>query len=194
VVDNVVSVNYARGASFSTGNNRIEARKLPLWVFCRNLERYSDRQIIDMPGLTGAYDFTVNVTPEDYQAMMLRFALLRGPNLPPEAQKFLDSNPAAALGDALGQVGLKLESRKAPLDTIVIDSALKTPTANQARDFRRSRTRTQGTLPPLRRAVPPGDIAPRHARAAHRLFSLSPAHALLCRPVFGKSIVDYHRS
>lgn len=130
IVDNVVSVNYARGASFSTGNNRIEARKLPLWVFCRNLERYSDHQIIDMTGLSGAWDFTIDVTPEDYQAMMIRSALLRGANLPPEAQKFLDSNPAAALGDALGQVGLKLESRKAPVDTIVIDSALKTPTAN----------------------------------------------------------------
>ncbi len=130
IVDNVVSVNYPRGASFSTGNNRIEARKLPLWVFCRNLERYSDRQIIDRTGLTGTWDFTLNVTPENYPAMMLRSALLRGANLPPEAQKFLDSNPTAALGDVLGRVGLKLESRKASLDTIVIDRALKTPTAN----------------------------------------------------------------
>ncbi len=34
---NGLSVQYARGASFSAGNNRIEARKLPLWVFCGNL-------------------------------------------------------------------------------------------------------------------------------------------------------------
>jgi len=129
-VENVVSVQYARGASFSVGNNRIEVRKLPLWVFCRNLERYSDRQIVDMTGLTGAYDFTIDVTPEDYQAMMIRSAVLRGQNIMPEAQKLLDASPASALSDALGQVGLKLESRKAPIDTLVIDSALKTPTAN----------------------------------------------------------------
>jgi uncharacterized protein (TIGR03435 family) len=130
VVGNGLSVQYARGASFSVGNNRIEARKLPLWVFCRNLERFSDRQIVDMTGLTGAYDFAVDVTPDDYQAMMLRSALLRGANLGPEAQKLLDGSPASALGDALQQVGLKLESRRAPLDILIIDSALKTPTAN----------------------------------------------------------------
>jgi uncharacterized protein (TIGR03435 family) len=129
-VGNGVSVRYARGASFSFGDNRIEVRKLPLRVFCRNLERYSDRQIVDMTGLTGSYNFSVEVTPEDYQAMMLRSALLRGANLSPEAQKLLDASPPSAIGDALGQVGLKLESRKAPIDTIVIDSALKTPTAN----------------------------------------------------------------
>ncbi len=129
-VGNGVSVQYARGASFSVGNNRIEVTKLPLWVFCRNLERYSDRQIVDMTGLTGAYTFTVDVTPEDYRAMLLRSAVLRGANLMPEAQKLLDASPASAISDALQQVGLKLEQRKAPLDILIIDSALKTPTAN----------------------------------------------------------------
>jgi uncharacterized protein (TIGR03435 family) len=63
-VGNGVSVQYARGASITVGDNRIEVTKLPLWVFCRNLERYSDRQIIDMTGLTGAYSFVVEVMPE----------------------------------------------------------------------------------------------------------------------------------
>jgi uncharacterized protein (TIGR03435 family) len=112
------------------GNNRIEVTKLPLWVFCRNLERYSDRQIVDMTGLTGSYTFAVDVTPEAYQAMLMRSAVLRGAKLPPEAQTFLDSSSPSAIGDALEQVGLKLEQRRAPLDIIVIDSALKTPTAN----------------------------------------------------------------
>jgi len=127
---NGVSVQYARGASISVGNNRIEVTKLPLWVFCRNLERYSDRQIVDMTGLTGSYTFTIDVTPEDYMAMMIRSAVLRGQNIMPEAKKLLDATPSSALSDALQQVGLKLESRRAPLDIIVIDSALKTPTAN----------------------------------------------------------------
>jgi Protein of unknown function (DUF3738) len=61
---------------------------------------------------------------------MLRSAVLRGANLPPEAQKLLDASPSSALSDALQQVGLKLESRKTPLDALVIDSALKTSTAN----------------------------------------------------------------
>jgi uncharacterized protein (TIGR03435 family) len=99
-------------------------------VFCRNLERYSDRQIVDMTGLTGSYTFAVDVTPEDYMAMMIRSAVLRGANIMADAQKLLDATPASALSDALQQVGLKLEEWKAPVDIIVIDSALKTPTAN----------------------------------------------------------------
>ncbi len=42
-----------------------------------------------MTGLTGAYDFAVGVTPVDYQAMMLRSAVLRGTNIMPEARKLL---------------------------------------------------------------------------------------------------------
>jgi uncharacterized protein (TIGR03435 family) len=129
-VGNGVSVRYARGASFSVGNNRIEVTKLPLWVFCRNLERYSDRQIVDITGLTGSYTFAVDITAEEYMAMMLRSAVIRGQNLMPEAQKLLDASSSSALSDELQQVGLKLEPRKAPLDILVIDSALKTPTAN----------------------------------------------------------------
>jgi uncharacterized protein (TIGR03435 family) len=129
-VGNGASISYARGASITIADNRIEVRKLPLWVVCRTLERYSDRQIVDMTGLTGSYTFTLNVTPEDYQAMNLRSAVVRGFTLPPDAQKFLDSTTPFALSDALQQVGLKLEARKAPLDVLVIDDALKTPTAN----------------------------------------------------------------
>lgn len=36
----------------------------------------------------------------------------------------------AALSDAPQQLGLKLETRKAPLDVLIIDEALKTPTEN----------------------------------------------------------------
>jgi uncharacterized protein (TIGR03435 family) len=129
-VGNGASISYGRGASVTVADNRIEVRKLPLWVVCRTLERYSDRQIVDMTGLMGAYDFAVDFTPEDYQALSLRGLVVRGINLPPEAQKFLDTASPSVLSDALQRVGLKLEARKAPLDVIVIDDALKTPTAN----------------------------------------------------------------
>jgi uncharacterized protein (TIGR03435 family) len=83
-----------------------------------------------MTGLTGQYDFAFDVMPEDYRAMLLRSAVWAGVNLPPEAQKMLDASSPAALRDALQQVELRLEARKAPLDVLVIDDALKTPTAN----------------------------------------------------------------
>ena len=127
---NGVNVNYGHGTSYTFANNRFEAHKLTMRLFAGNLERFADRQIVDMTGLTGPYDFAFDVAPEDYRAMLLRSAVWVGANLPPEAQKMLDESSPAALGDALQQIGLRLEARKAPLDVLVIDEALKTPTAN----------------------------------------------------------------
>jgi uncharacterized protein (TIGR03435 family) len=127
---NGVSVDFGHGSSFTLANNRFEARKLTMAFFAPNLERFADRRIVDMTGLTGQYDFAFDVMPEDYRAMLLRSAVWVGVNLPPEAQKMLDDSSPAALGDALQQIGLKLDPRKAPLDVLIIDDALKTPTAN----------------------------------------------------------------
>ncbi len=124
-VGNGASITYAHGASVTVADNRIEVIKLPLWVVCRTLERYSDRQIVDMTGLNGAYDFAITLTPEDYQALNLRAMAVLGRNLPEKAQAFLDAASPSVLSDALQQVGLKLESRKAQLDTLVIDDALE---------------------------------------------------------------------
>jgi uncharacterized protein (TIGR03435 family) len=127
---NGVSVNYGHGISYTFANNRFDAHKLTMVIFAGNLERFADRQIVDMTGLTASYDFAFDVMPEDYYAMLLRSAVWAGVNLPPQAQKMLDDSSPAALGDALQQIGLKLEARKAPLDILVIDDALKIPTAN----------------------------------------------------------------
>ncbi len=127
---NGLNVNYGNGTSYTFANNRFEAHKLTMFLFAGNLERFADRQIVDMTGLTGQYDFAFDVMPEDYRAMLLRSAVWAGVNLPPQAQKMLDDSSPAALGDALQQIGLRLEARKAPLDVLVIDDALKTPIAN----------------------------------------------------------------
>jgi uncharacterized protein (TIGR03435 family) len=95
-----------------------------------NLERFAGRPIIDMTGLKGRYDFTINFTPEDYRAMLIRSAVAAGVSLPPQALSALEGASDSALGDAFEQVGLKLDARKAPLDVLVVDSAAKTPIAN----------------------------------------------------------------
>jgi uncharacterized protein (TIGR03435 family) len=98
--------------------------------FAGNLERFADRPIVDMTGLKGQYDFAFDVNPEDYRPMLIRSAISAGAVLPPQALQLLDGTSSAALSDALQQVGLRLEARKAPLDVIVVDEAQKTPTAN----------------------------------------------------------------
>jgi uncharacterized protein (TIGR03435 family) len=125
-----VGVNLGHGTSYSFANRRFEAVKLTMAQFAENLEPFANRPIIDMTGLNGRYDFAIDFTAEDFRAMMVRGAIARGVVLAPEALRALDGSSEGALGDALQQIGLKLEARKAPLDVLVIDDALKTPTAN----------------------------------------------------------------
>jgi uncharacterized protein (TIGR03435 family) len=95
------------------------------------LTRYMDKPVIDMTGepATAAFDLNFAVTPDDYRTMLIRVALSSGVSLPPEAARLADS-PTDSLTSAMDAAGLKLESRKAPLDVMVIDHAEKTPSDN----------------------------------------------------------------
>jgi uncharacterized protein (TIGR03435 family) len=125
-----VSVNLGRGSSWSFAPNRFEAKKLTMEQFAANLERFADRPIVDMTGLKGQYDLAFDVDPEDYRPMLIRSAIYAGEVISPRAMSLLERTSSAPLMDAVQQTGLKLEARKAPLDVLVIDEALKTPTAN----------------------------------------------------------------
>ena len=125
-----VSVDFGHGASFSLGNNRIEIRKLTLDDFCESLTRFADRPVVNMTETPGRYDFTIEVTPEDYRAILIRSAINAGVTLPPEALRMLEGVSAESTFLAMQRVGLKLESRKAPLPVIVVESIAKAPTEN----------------------------------------------------------------
>jgi len=71
-----------------------------------------DRPVVDQTGLTGHFDFTLNWAPDETQFSAM------GAKVPPPA----DNDPRPNLFTALQeQLGLKLESTKAPVDVIVID-------------------------------------------------------------------------
>ncbi len=92
-------------------------RNSPLSQVAAVLQNSMDKPVVDQSGLTERYDFTVTFTPDPAQA-----ALLGGP--PPPAT----DNPEAApdLFTAFQQqLGLKLESTRAPVDVMVIDKAEK---------------------------------------------------------------------
>jgi uncharacterized protein (TIGR03435 family) len=95
-----------------------------------SLTRYMDRPVTDMTGVTGKFDFTLDLTPEDYRALLIRSAVGAGVNLPPEALRLLDGANDESLHTSLRSLGLKLEPRKAPLDVLLIDQVNKVPTEN----------------------------------------------------------------
>jgi uncharacterized protein (TIGR03435 family) len=79
-----------------------------------------DRPVIDQTGITGRYDFTLTWTPDEFQ-----FPGIQRPPTP-------TGNPGAApnLFTAIQeQLGLRLETTRAPADVIVIDRVEK-PTDN----------------------------------------------------------------
>ena len=122
--------NYGNGSYVTLGDNRIEAKKMQMNYVADMLARFEDKPLVDMTELQGKYDFTLIFAEEDYRAMMIRAAISSGMALPPEAIQAMQSASGDSLFSALQAVGLKLESRKAPLDVLVIDHAEKTPTEN----------------------------------------------------------------
>lgn len=125
-----VHVNLDHGASWSFVPNHFEATKLTMAQFASNLERFSDRPIVDMTGLEGRYDFGFDVNREDYLPMLIRSAIAAGSAVRPQALRLLDRSSPAALADAVAQTGLRMEQRKTMLDVIVVDDALKAPVEN----------------------------------------------------------------
>ena len=127
---NGVSMDYGHGSTFAFGNDEFEAKKMTMLLSAAALGRFMDRPVLDMTGLTGLYDFTLPLSQEDSTALLIRSAIAAGVQLPPEAMRLLEGNTDASLFTSIHDLGLKLDPRKAPIDALVVDNVLKTPTAN----------------------------------------------------------------
>jgi uncharacterized protein (TIGR03435 family) len=127
---NGVSIDLGRGTSLSLGATTLEAKKIDMPTFADMLSRFTDRPVVDMTNIKGRYDFTLELTPEDRTAMLVRSALAAGVVLPPQALRILDVGSTVSLTSSLEKIGFTFETRKAPLEVLVIDSVQKTPTEN----------------------------------------------------------------
>jgi len=111
--------------STSTGEGSIETtpgrmsvvvQRTPLSQMIDMLTPILGAPVVDMTGLKGKYDITVNLA--DYMADM-------------QSAGGVPADPLSIVKAALEEkLGLKLESRKMPLDVLVVDSAEKIPTEN----------------------------------------------------------------
>jgi uncharacterized protein (TIGR03435 family) len=127
---NGVSINLGNGAYYTFANDKFEFHKINMPSLVSSIERFLDRPVVDLTQLPGRYDITLPVTGEDYQSLLMRAAVNAGVQLPPQALKLIDGGSGASLFAAFQKVGLKLDSRKSPLDMIVVDGGLKNPIDN----------------------------------------------------------------
>jgi uncharacterized protein (TIGR03435 family) len=99
-------------AGNSAIRGRILANQMPMSGLATLLSRFERETVVDLTGLDGLFAFKLEWTPDN------------GPVLP-------DGASAPSLFTAVQeQLGLRLESRKGPLDILVVDHAEKVPEEN----------------------------------------------------------------
>ena len=127
---NGVSIDLGGGSSFAYGNNQFVIRRMTMISVAEMLTRFVDRAVLDQTHLAGTYDIVLNIAPEDFTPLIVRSAINAGVTLPPQALRVMDNANTDPLSGPLRDVGLTLESRRAPLSVVVVDAISKTPTEN----------------------------------------------------------------
>jgi uncharacterized protein (TIGR03435 family) len=121
--------------SYSMSGMHMELEKLSMEKLAETLTPFLDRPVVDMTELKGNFQVVLDLTMDDLKNIGRKFgAAMPGggaassdsSGLPSDAA----SDPSGSIFKSVQQLGLKLEARKAPVDTIVIDHAEKMPTEN----------------------------------------------------------------
>jgi uncharacterized protein (TIGR03435 family) len=122
-------VDYGGGSYFALPHYRMEGRKLAMNLFAGLLGAMTDRPVIDQTGLSGRYDFDLELTEDDYDAMTIRAGISIS-----EAPSAKDLQQMAAAGDPLPRVlrglGLDLKSGKGHVEVLIVDDIRRDPTEN----------------------------------------------------------------
>jgi uncharacterized protein (TIGR03435 family) len=103
--------------SFDTGKLSLTAKNARLSTLLDFLSRELRIPIVNQTGLTGRFDYSLDINKYVTEEMQ------KGPGPPPEAPNII----ARAFQE---QLGLKLESKKTPIEVLVIDHMEKGPTEN----------------------------------------------------------------
>jgi uncharacterized protein (TIGR03435 family) len=90
-------------------------------VLVQMLKQLTGRLIVDKTGLTGLYDFDIQI---DMQTMLAAASNL-GVNVPVAATNLPPSDGPSLLTALQEQLGLKLDSQRGPVEVLVIDSVEK---------------------------------------------------------------------
>jgi len=119
-----------RGGRGADGAPQFELLKVTMAGLAQLVTPHVERPVVDMTGLTGSYRFVFALPPPGAGGGGGR----KGPGDAPSGDRTDAAPPTNPFDDAIFKaienVGLKLEARKAPVETIVVDHLEKAPTDN----------------------------------------------------------------
>jgi len=109
----------------SDGGSGVRVLKgISLAVFADELSHETTAPIVDMTGLEGRFDFKLNL--EKYVSALRSKVMADPQHIPPESELHL-----ILLQDMVaGELGLRVEPRRAPVEVVVIERAEKVPVEN----------------------------------------------------------------
>jgi uncharacterized protein (TIGR03435 family) len=138
----VMKANDQAGTTRMTmadGKMKMESTKVKMDAFAELISRFVGKPVVDMTELKGSYDTTLEISMAEMMALAQKVGVnvpgMRGGGPPAgdagrPADAASDPTTSGSVFSSIQQLGLKLESRKAPVDTIVVDKLEKMPTEN----------------------------------------------------------------
>lgn len=97
-------------------------------IIAGNIGNMLGTPVFDMTSATGNYDVVLDYSRDDVRNQQV--IKMNGGPLPEPSPAQLALPSGQSIYESLEKLGLKLESRKVPVEIIVVDSADKTPTEN----------------------------------------------------------------
>jgi uncharacterized protein (TIGR03435 family) len=116
------------------GGMQMEIAKITMAALADRLTQFMDRPVVDATHLKRNYQVSLELPPEAMNgiAFVQKLAILAGSGS--VGAGFADAHTldtsGAAVIQAVKRLGLELQSRKAPIETIIVDHLERTPTVN----------------------------------------------------------------
>jgi uncharacterized protein (TIGR03435 family) len=108
------------------GTRQIDAVRMTMSEFAALLSTNTGRPVLDRTNLTGVYAFSIELPPDAWQA---RMRVSAGITTAADGTP-LNEPVSVSVPRGVERLGLKLEPRRIPVDTIVIDRIERVPSAN----------------------------------------------------------------
>jgi len=114
------------------GGMQLHIARITMAGVADRLAQFMDRPVVDATGLQGNYQVTLDLPTQAWRVMAFaqKMAALAGLGSFGAPDANAPDIPGTPIFESAKKLGLELQSRKAPIETIIVDHLEKTPTAN----------------------------------------------------------------